>query len=84
MTGMNQFVALDEQCGGVQFKIKGAKNKINVVKIILTEDDLYNVNFIRYSPSKLSYTPVSSVKGVYNDMLQDIFTEHTGLYTSLF
>jgi len=36
-----------------------------------------------YSIRGASYKVKSEANGIYNDMLQDIFTSHTGLYTSL-
>jgi len=43
--------------------------------------DTYDVSFVRVHGTTIK--EVSSVKGVYNDQLQDIFREHTGLDTHL-
>jgi len=81
MTGAKQF-AQDKDKRMITFKIGGgAKNKINYIRITLTGMDLYNVEFIRIHGQKI--TVVEKVDGIYNDQLQKIFTQHTGLYTHL-
>jgi hypothetical protein len=57
------------------------KNGINVVRITLGANDLYTVEFIKVRGTKV--TPVSTHDGIYFDGLQSLFTEHTGLRTSL-
>ena len=44
-------------------------------------DDTYKMDFGRIR--KLDYKVVRSVTGVYAEALRDVFTEVTGLYTSL-
>lgn len=61
-----------------------AKDGINTVTIGLNSEDLYDVVFSRYTNRpKATYTVVDEVKGVYAEDLQRIFTDHTGLETSL-
>jgi hypothetical protein len=43
--------------------------------------DLYDVEFIAARGTNIK--TVAKVKGVYNDQLQQVFTQHTGLYTRL-
>ena len=43
--------------------------------------DTYDVEFISIRGDKM--TVKSEVKGVYADMLRDVFEQHTGLRTSL-
>jgi hypothetical protein len=77
MTGAFNFYAIDS---GLQFQLKsGAKDGINKIRIVLTSDDDYTVTFY-----KGAGVIVATVDSVYCDMLQDIFEEHTGLYTTLF
>ncbi len=67
----------------VAFKLpRFAGVKVNYVKIILNDMDLYNMEFGRITPKK-GYQILDSVSDVYNDMLQDVFTEKTGLDTHL-
>ena len=58
--------------------------KVNKVKITLTPMDLYDVEFYRINvrakdPCKL----IERHEGVYDDMLQNVFTSATGLATRL-
>lgn len=57
------------------------KEGINVVKITLTADDDYTVEFSRMRG--LKFDRLHTVDGVYCDMLQDIFTSYTGLDTTI-
>lgn len=77
MTGARNLV----DCGNsLMFHIPTTK-KINHVKIILTEDDLYTMRFWRIH--KFDYQLIEEVNGVYCDQLREVFTEVTGLYTNL-
>lgn len=81
MTGAKNFVG---SADALMFSIGGgAKNRINKVRVTLTPDDLYTVEFMKYSPSKLETKLINKVEGVYNDMLQEIFTNYTGFFTKL-
>ena len=80
MTGAKDFTTLSN-VDGVGFKIRAKANKsINYVKVSLV-DDLYNMEFGRIR--KLEYKIVDHIEGVYNDQLQEVFTQYTGLYTHL-
>lgn len=61
----------------------GAKDRINHLKVTLTPDDLYTMEFSRFSPSKLDFTPVTKFEGVFAEDLQRLFTDATGFYTTL-
>lgn len=77
MTGARNLV----DCGNsLMFHIPTTK-KINHVKIILTEDDLYTMRFSRIV--KLNCSLIKEINDVYCDQLRAVFTEVTGLYTSL-
>lgn len=80
MTGAKNFVKNDKD-KSIVFRVPKAKNSINTIRITLTSSDLYNVEFISVRGTNIK--TVKEVKGVYNDQLQSIFTQYTGLYTSL-
>jgi hypothetical protein len=82
--------------GELQFKLpKGTKNKANYVKIALDfGTDTYTMTFLKtLSTNEICkriqekrndlIDTVKTVDMVYCDMLQDVFTSNTGLYTSL-
>ena len=65
-----------------------SKNKcsVNRLKIFLNSNDTYTMYFYRQIIDKNFNVKISNEKryeGIYFDMLQDIFTEVTGLYTHL-
>lgn len=78
MTGAKSFVAVDS---GLQFRIPAARNRINSVRVTLTPADDYTVEF--FAIRGTDFKRVAAVEGIYCDQLQAVFTEHTGLYTSL-
>lgn len=81
MTGSKNFI---DGGDSLQFDIgRGATNKANKCRVTLTADDLYTVEFFKWNARKLEMTSVGKVTGVYNDMLRETFTSHTGFYTSL-
>lgn len=77
MTGAYNFVALES---GVTFRVKN--QKANVVKVVLTSMDLYDVEIGRIKGD--SYKVVYEKFGLYNDQLKAAIEEGTGLYLSLF
>jgi hypothetical protein len=80
MCGVKQFVGGENF---LQFKMPSnfAKDKINLVKIILTPADLYDIEF--YYTRGVNLKMVCKVEGIYCDMLQSEFTRVTGLDTHL-
>jgi hypothetical protein len=78
MTGAKKFIADDHS---LAFAIPAAKDRINKVRITLDFSDTYTVQF--YAIRGTKFRIVSESTGVYFDQLQSIFTEATGLYTSL-
>jgi hypothetical protein len=80
MTGAKHLMAHE---AGLSFKIPGTmtKNHINYIKITLDPSDTYTMEFWSYRGMKGK--KISEREMVYNDMLQDIFTNETGLKTSL-
>jgi hypothetical protein len=83
MTGAKNLCALDEQCGGLSFKLpKFSGVKVNYVKIVLNGSDLYDVEFGRIYGNK--YTVISKHSDIYCDMLVELFEKETGLFAKLF
>lgn len=81
MTGAKNFVKNDPK-KQITFKLgRGAKNGINYIRITLTSMDLYNMEFIKARGTDIKV--VVEKDGIYNDQLQDVFTQVTGLYTRL-
>ena len=94
MTGAKNFVA-----DGNTLRMTLPKNmsKANRLYITLDADDTYTMRFFKFTPSKLKVDhkkgiaefteektkEVKTYKGVYFDMLQELFTEVTGMYTHL-
>ena len=78
MTGCYNLVADNNT-----LRMRLRRNKANAThfEVVLNSDDTYNIRFAKVIG--VNYTPVKMVVGVYSDMLQSIFTEVTGLYTSL-
>jgi hypothetical protein len=64
----------------LSFRIRGSK-AANYIKITLTPMDLYDMEFGKIRGH--NYKIVATDEGVYSDMLNDIITERTGLYTQL-
>jgi hypothetical protein len=79
MTGAKRLTAYDNALG---FEIGTNKSKTKWVKIVLTPADLYDMEFYSFN-MKTGLVKLHTYEGVYFDMLQDLFTEYTGLYTSL-
>ena len=80
MTGAKHFVA-DDKKRLIIFKIGRNSKGVNYVRITLNPMDTYDMEFIMMRAGKI--TVKSKATRVYNDQLQEIFTEHTGLYTRL-
>jgi hypothetical protein len=81
MTGASQFVGGDAPVM-LQFKIgRGAKNKATNVRVTLADSDTYAVEF--FSIRGVNVKPISQHGMVYADQLRGLFTEQTGMVTSL-
>ena len=91
MTGASHFIS-----DGNTLKMQLPRNlsKANRLDITLDVDDTYTMRFFKYTPMKLNtktfefskekIKEIKTVEGVYCDMLQETFTEVTGMYTRLF
>lgn len=93
MTGAKHFVARENR---LRFSIGKNASRTNRVVIILDPDDTYTIKFIKYTPysfkirkdGSFKETPeseqiIEEYSGVYADILQNVFTQVTGLYTKL-
>ena len=78
MTGAKNFTCTDNT---FTCQIPMKKDRISHIKITLNTLDTYDIEFISIWGSK--YTLISSFEGAYNDMLQDIVSDRTGLALSL-
>jgi len=78
MTGAKNFACEENR---LIFKIGRNEKRINVVDITLNGMDTYDVQFKRMTKSTLEI--ISEASGIYNDMLQSVFTKHTGMCTHL-
>ncbi len=79
MTGAKNIVGLDE---GLMFSIPRNQSPYNKVRITLTPDDLYNVEFFKMSRLG-DISKQTGYPGMYADQLRALFTRVTGLETSL-
>jgi hypothetical protein len=80
MTGANGFsynVSLKNNVF-IAFKVPN-RSGANFVTIELTPDDVYTMKFVRIHGGNTK--TIAEVEGVYADMLQDVFTQNTGLAT---
>ncbi len=76
MTGAKNFTAHPD---GLSFRVPS--KKANYIKITLKSDDTYKMDFKRIWGYKV--IDVKEFDGVYNDQLQKLFTEVTGMDTHL-
>lgn len=93
MTGAKNFLALEN---GLRFRIGRNRSKANMVEIKLNGLDLYDITFYKHTPysfkigrdgsfkeTQESLKTIAEYNDYYGDMLQDVFTRVTGMYTSL-
>ena len=83
MTGSHDFINLGN---GLRMSLSRNKTSANRLEIIYNGGaDLYNVRFYRQSINhktfEVTIKDIKTIDGVYCDMLEDIFTDVTGLYT---
>lgn len=89
MINIKDHVAVEN---GISFKFSGSKN-CNYVKIVLTDKDLYLIEFGKLynkkekfadvSISIPSYKKIEEIEGIYSDMLINLFEDKTGLVLTL-
>ncbi len=83
MTGCHDFINLGN---GLRMSLSRNKTSANRLEIIYDEGaDLYDLRFYRQSMNHKTFEvktkDIKTYEGVYCDMLEDIFTDVTGLYT---
>jgi hypothetical protein len=82
MTGSRDFIDLGN---GLRMNLSRNKTSANRLEILLNEaTDTYRMRFYRMTVSKhfdVKTKDIAVYEGVYCDMLEDIFTSVTGLYT---
>jgi len=77
MTGAKNFLAVDS---GLRFRVPTSRG-INCVSITLEPSDTYRLTAYRVRGTTV--TKVATRDGVYCDVLAEVFTRVTGLYTRL-
>ena len=80
MTGAKDLVVGDRS---LSMRLGRNSSNSNYLKITLNSMDLYDMKFCKLT-RKFEEKSVTEYSDVYNDMLTDVFTEHTGMYTKLF
>ena len=80
MTGAKH-LAGDEN--SLSMRIGRNSSNSNYLKITLNSMDTYDMEFAKVSKMG-EMKSVTEYNNIYNDMLTDQFTAHTGMYTSLF
>lgn len=90
MTGAKHLLGLEN---GLRMTIGKNVSKANKLEIILNADDTYTMRFYKYTAPRLNkktfeftdekVQEIRTIENVYWDMLQDLFTETTGMYTHL-
>jgi len=81
MTGA-KYITYDgkAESANLAFRFMGSR-RANHLKIVLNVMDTYDLTF--YLIRGDTFRVVKELTGIYNDMLQSVFTETTGLVTSL-
>ena len=90
MTGAKNFVYDNNS---LRMTLPKNMSKANRLTITLNWDDTYTMRFWKYTAGRLNkktfewipekITEIKEINGVYCDMLQEILTETTGMYTRL-
>jgi hypothetical protein len=84
MTGATDFTVIPN---GLRFKVGSNSKRVNAMEIILDPSDTYTVKAMWVQMSRKTFEVTTTVRDemsdVYNDMLQDVFTRMTGMYTRL-
>ncbi|MFV0581410.1 MAG: hypothetical protein ACK5N4_05125 [Parabacteroides gordonii] len=85
MTGSREFIDLGN---GLRMNLARNKTSANRLEIILDRaTDTYTMKFFRQTFSKktfeVSKKDIALHEGIYSDMLEEMFTSVTGLYTRL-
>lgn len=79
MTGSHNLGATDNS---LQMKLRKSNSKAQYLVIALQPNDTYKMEFVKINRN-FDRTIVKEYNDVYFDQLQKLFTEETGMYTSL-
>jgi hypothetical protein len=80
MTGATKFV---DTGSGLSMHLKRNKSKANYLLIELTPMDTYIVTFKKFNKKNLLVDIIVEFENIYNDQLEELFTQVTGMYTRL-
>lgn len=90
MTGTHHLV---DAGNALRMQLPRNQSQANRLYITLEADDTYTMRFFKYTAPRLNkktfefsdekIKEIKTINGVYCDMLQDIFTATTGMYTHL-
>ena len=80
MTGAKNLMGFEN---GLVMKLGRNSSNSNYLKITLNSMDTYDMVFAKLTRMGEKKS-VTEYNNIYNDMLTDQFTAHTGMYTSLF
>jgi len=80
MTGAKNFGGTEDS---LSMRIGRNSSNSNYLKITLNWMDLYDMKFCKLT-RKFEEKSVTEYHNIYNDMLTDQFTAHTGMYVKLF
>ena len=80
MTGAKNLMGIAD---GLVMKIGRNSSNSNYLKITLNSMDTYDMEFSKVTKMGEKKS-VTEYNNIYNDMLTDQFTAHTGMYTKLF
>ena len=80
MTGAKNFGGTEDS---LSMRIGRNSSNSNYLKITLNMMDTYDMKFCKLT-RKFEEKSVTEYNNIYNDMLTDQFTAHTGMYTKLF
>lgn len=77
-----KYRSFDSEAPSANFSFRfGGSRKANHCKIVLDSQDTYTVTFYKIHGANVE--TVCEHMGIHNSMLQSLFTEVTGLYTTL-
>lgn len=82
MTGATDFVSSD---GALKFRLPSnlTKERATHMVVRLAPSDTYTLELLRWNGQKLEFKMIKSVSDVHAENLREVFTDLTGLATSL-
>lgn len=85
MTGSKNFIYGENEKGEPYLRMQLTNNKLKAKYLIISLNwqDLYDMKFLVLDKTKENFIILKEYNNVFNDMLQSLFTEATGLHTHL-